>query len=324
MAFRKPRTNIIGGKFLVEGITTQGKSWFGLTFPNIGAIDSEAGIVFEEGKDIIINGKKYNNLKLVDTTSDLDTLEENLEAIIDGDVDIDTLLIDSETKFYNTMDIGATAVEEVKAKRNGKAVDTRSKWGRIKNIVMKLQQSKITLSAKGKHVVSTAQAKEITDDKTKKVIGYKPEVHKSLPFDYDVILRFFTKEDKKTKEKKYYAEVLKDRTHVTNIGDIIENCTYDVWKPYFDKRNKKGVSLESNFSQDLKNSVSGVLNDAEQSEKLAKEFKKLITSDKLKEDSEKQKLIKSKMMELKIKIKELEFTDAKTLQNLISYIKSLI
>ncbi|CAG7840056.1 MULTISPECIES: AAA family ATPase [Clostridium] len=324
MAFRKPRENKIGGKFLVEGLTHEGKSWFGLTFPKIGAIDSEAGLAFEEGKDIEINGKKYNNLKFVDTTSDLDTLEEDLDAIMDGEIEIETLLIDSETKFYNTIDIGATEVEERKARANGKNLDARSKWGRVKNIVMKLQQAKITLSAQGKHVVSTAQAKEITDDKTQKVIGYKPDVHKSLPFDYDVILRFFAETDKKTNERKFYAEVLKDRTHVTKVGDIIENCTYDVWKPYFDKRNQSGSKLETNFSKDLNNSISGVLNRAEQSEQLAKEFRKLVTSEELKGESEKQQLIKNKLKELKIEVKNIELTDSKILQELISYIKTLI
>ena len=127
MAFRKPRATKIGGKFLVYGFSGEGKSYFGLTFPKIGAIDSETGLAFYEDTDIEINGKTYNNLAFVDTTSDLDELEEDLDNIIDGDVDIETLLIDSETKFYNTMDIGATEAEEKKAKLNGKVVDARRK-----------------------------------------------------------------------------------------------------------------------------------------------------------------------------------------------------
>lgn len=321
MAFRKPVAQKIGGKFLAYGLTFEGKSWFGLTFPRIAAIDSETGLAFEEGKDITINGKKYNNLVLVDTTSDLDTLEENLDLIIDGDVDCDTLLIDSETKFYNTMDISATEVEERKAKLAGKAVDARSKWGRIKNINMKLQQAKITLSAQGKHIVSTAQANEIKDETTQKVIGYKADVHKSLPFDYDVVLRFYTEEDKKTKERKFYAEIKKDRTHVTSVGDIIENCTYDIWKSYFDERNKTGTKSTANYSNDLNTSVDGVLNKAEQSDKLAEDIKVLIKS--FKGNTDIQKQIKEKIDELKIEIKELNFTSPEVLETLLKYIKSL-
>lgn len=322
MAFRKPVETKIGGKFLVYGLTHEGKSWFGLTFPKVAAIDSEAGLAFDEGKDIIINGKKYNNLVLVDTTSDLETLEEDLDAMIEGEIDCDTLLIDSETKFYNTMDIGATEVEERKAKLAGKNVDARSKWGRIKNINMKLQQAKITLSSQGKHVVSTAQASEIKDENTQKTIGYKPETHKSLPFDYDVVLRFYTEEDKKTKERRFFAEVLKDRTHVTTKGDIIENCTYDMWKVYFDERNKVGIDSTANYSKDLNNSISGVLNKSEQSEKLAEEIKEYLKT--LKGNIEATKSVKSKIDELKIDVKSLDLVDPTILEELINHIKTLL
>ena len=320
MAFRKPRATKIGGKFLVYGFSGEGKSYFGLTFPKIGAIDSETGLAFYEDTDIEINGKTYNNLAFVDTTSDLDELEEDLDNIIDGDVDIETLLIDSETKFYNTMDIGATEAEEKKAKLNGKAVDARSKWGRIKNINMKFQQAKITASAKGVHVVSTAQGLEITDDDAKKVIGYKPDAHKSLKFDYDVVLRFYVEEDKKTKERRYFAEVLKDRTNVTKVGQVIENCTYDVWKSYFDKRNGLETS-GANFTKDLKKSTDSVLNNAELSDKLAKDIKSFISEHKTETDILKQ--LKSIADESNIDMKNLDLEEPKKLQEFMEAIKKL-
>lgn len=319
MAFRKPQENKIGGKFLAYGLTHEGKSWFGLTFPKVAGIDSEAGLAFDEGKDIEIGGKKYNNLVLVDTTSNLDDLEENIDAIIEGEVECDSLLIDSESKFYSAMDIGATEIEERKARQSGKNVDARSKWGRIKQINTKLQQAKITLSSKGKHVVSTAQALEIKDDNGK-VTGYKPDVHKSLPFDYDIVLRFFVEQDKKTKERKFYAEVLKDRTHTTKPGDIIENCTYDVWKSHFE--NKKGDVVGANFSKDLKQSVTSVMNNAEQSENLAKNLKPLIKQ-KSEENKDNVRVIKEKMDELKIDIRQLDLMDFEVLQKMTSFVESL-
>ncbi|WP_252251249.1 AAA family ATPase [Clostridium sp. VAP52] len=318
--FRKPAKTKIGGKFLVYGFSGEGKSFFGLTFPKIGAIDSETGLAFYEDTDIEISGKTYNNLAFVDTTSDLDELEEDLDNIIDGDIDIDTLLIDSETKFYNTMDIGATEAEEKKAKLNGKAVDARSKWGRIKNINMKFQQAKITASAKGVHVVSTAQGLEITDDDTKKVIGYKPDAHKSLKFDYDVVLRFYVEEDKKTKERRYFAEVMKDRTNVTKVGQIIENCTYDVWKLYFDNRNGLGIS-GANFTKDLKNSTDSVLNNAELSTKLSKDIKAFISEHKTETDVLKH--LKSIADNSNIDMKNLDLEEPKKLQEFINAIKKL-
>ncbi|MDU4051217.1 MAG: AAA family ATPase [Clostridium perfringens] len=321
MAFRKPKTQIIGGKFLVYGATHEGKSWFGLTFPKVAVIDSEAGTAFDEGDEIEIAGRTYNNMVLVDTTADLDELEENLDAIIDGDVDCETLVVDSETKFYTAMDIGATEVEEKKARANGKNVDNRAKWGRVKQMTMKLQQAKLTVSAKGKHVVSTAQAKEIKEDNTNKVIGYKPDCHSSLPFDYDVVLRFFTETDKKTKERKFYAEVIKDRTHVTKVGSIIENCTYDVWKDYFENRTKKGYKSEANFTNDLKKSVGNVLNEAEKSEKLAEDIKTLIKE--LKGNEEGLASFKKKVSDMKIDLKALDMEDVDKLKELRDFIKSI-
>ena len=135
------------------------------------------GIAHYEGKDITLNnGNTYNNLVMVDNTSDLDELEEDLDAFIDGEYDgkIATLSIDSETKFYNTMQIGATEVEERRARKKGGDVDDAGisvkQWGRIKILNMKLQQAKIDLSSKGTHVVSVAQEVEIKDDDGKKVI----------------------------------------------------------------------------------------------------------------------------------------------------------
>lgn len=320
--FRKPAKSKIGGKFFVYGFSGEGKSFFGLTFPKIGAIDSETGLAFYEDENIKINGKTYNNLAFVDTTSDLDELEEDLDNIIEGDVDIETLLIDSETKFYNTMDIGATEAEEKKAKLSGKAVDARAKWGRIKNINMKFQQAKITASAKGIHIVSTAQGVAITDNDTQKVIGYKPDTHKSLKFDYDVVLRFYVEEDKKTKERRYFAEVIKDRTPVTEVGQIIENCTYDVWKPYFDKRNGIGSETSgANFTKDLKNSTDSVLNNAELSTKLAKDIKDFISEHKTETDILKQ--LKAIADNSSIDMKNLDLEEPKKLQEFMSAIKNI-
>lgn len=318
MAFRISAKKKIGGKFLVYGFTGEGKSYFGLTMPNIGAIDSETGLSFYESEDIEINGKKYNNLKFVDTTSNLDDLEENMDSVIEGEVDIETLLIDSETKLYISMCIGAEEAEERKAKLTGKNVDTRAKWGRVKNISMKMQQAKLTASAKGIHIVSTAQAKAIKEEIAGKevIVGYKPDVHGQLPFDYDTILRFYTETDKKTKEIKYFAEVIKDRTHVTKVGQIIENCTYDIWKDYFDQRNGLKTN-NANFSKDLKNSIDSVLNNAELSTQLADELKKYI-----KECSDK-RAIKEKLDELSIDIKSMDTSEPKVLQQAIDFIKTL-
>lgn len=317
MAFRKPQENKIGGKFFVIGLPASGKSLFALTFPNSACIDSECGLAFYEGKDIEIGGKTYNNVKLIDTTSDLEDLEEALDSIIEGELDgIDTLVIDSETKFYISMDIGATEVEEKRAKVKSKEVDTRAKWGRVKAESTKLQQAKISASAKGIHIVSVAQAKEVKDEKDK-LIGYAPETHKALPYDYDVVLRFYSEKDAKG-EFRYFAEVEKDRTGVTKKGQIIENCTYDIWKDTLEGRTGNGLK-DTNYSADIKSSTNSMMAEAELQEQLSKEIIEKIKSAG-KENSAK---IREKINALGLDIKDLSNQSVEDLKTLDKFLNTL-
>lgn len=322
MAFRKARSAKIGGKFLVYGYETCGKSWFALTFPKVACIDSETGIAHYEGKDITLaNGKTYNNLVLVDDTSDLDDLEDDIDEAIDSD-EIQTLSIDSETKFYATMQVGATEVEEKKARRKGGDVDdtvvSQRQWGRIKIINMKLQQAKIDLSSKGKHVVSVAQATEVyegTGD-NRKLVGIKPDMHKSVKFDYDVILEFFTEVN--GEDVRYFAKVKKDRTNVTKIGQIIENPSYDIWKDYFESMNGLETN-ETTYKQDMKTSTESMVNNAEKAEELAIEFKGILKQ--LKDDKDALLKVNKLMKDKEVDLKKLDLQSPETLTELINFAK---
>lgn len=321
--FRKAKAAKIGGKFLSYGESGSGKSTFQLTFPKVACIDSETGIAHYEGKDIELNnGKTYNNLVMVDNTSDLDELESDLDDFINGEYDgqIETLSIDSETKFYNTMQIGATEVEERRARKKGGDVDDAGisvkQWGRIKIINMKLQQAKIDLSSKGTHVVSVAQEIELKDDDGKKVIGYKPDMHKSVKFDYDTILRHYTKKEKDGSVS-FWAEVIKDRTNVTKVGQQIENPCFDIWKDYYDSMNGLETNTTS-YKNDLKTSTESMIDQADKSETLAAEFKDILKTFK-----DKDALLKvNKLMKDKgVSIKELEMQTPEVLTELIDFAK---
>lgn len=323
MSFRKARATKIGGKFLSYGESGSGKSTFQLTFPKVACIDSETGIAHYEGKDSELNnGKTYNNLVMVDNTSDLDELESDLDDFINGEYDgqIETLSIDSETKFYNTMQIGATEVEERRARKKGGDVDDAGisvkQWGRIKIINMKLQQAKIDLSSKGTHVVSVAQEIELKDDDGKKVIGYKPDMHKSVKFDYDTILRHYTKKEKDGSVS-FWAEVIKDRTNVTKVGQQIENPCFDIWKDYYDSMNGLETNTTS-YKNDLKTSTESMIDQADKSEALAAEFKDILKTFK-----DKDTLLKvNKLMKDKgVSIKELEMQTPEVLTELIDFAK---
>lgn len=324
MAFRKAQTAKIGGKFLSYGESGSGKSTFQLTFPKVACIDSETGVAHYEGRDITLNnGNTYNNLVMVDNTSDLDELEDDLDSFIDGEYDgqVDTLSIDSETKFYNTMQIGATEVEERRARKKGGDADDAGisvkQWGRIKIINMKLQQAKIDLSSKGTHVVSVAQEVEIKDNDGKKVIGYKPDMHKSVKFDYDTILRHYTKKDKDGNVT-FWAEVIKDRTNVTKVGQQIENPCFDIWKDYYSSMNNLKTNATS-YKNDLKKSTESMVDKADKSEELAAQFKEILKS--LKDNKDGILSVNKLMKEKNVSLKELEMQSPEILTELIDYAK---
>ena len=323
MSFRDAKAAKIGGKFLVYGETGSGKSTFQLTYPKEECIDSEAGVAHYEGRDITLNnGNTYNNLVLVDNTSDLDELEMDLDSFISGEFDnkIETLSIDSETKFYGTMQVGAQEVEEKRARKKGGNVDdaniSQRSWGRIKILNLKLQQLKIDLSTRGIHIVSVAQGTDKRDDSGEKVIGIKPDMHKSVGFDYDTVLEFFTKEE--ADGTHYYAKVLKDRTKVTKRGDVIENPCYDIWKDYFEGRSNLETNKTS-YKNDIKNSTESMEDKADRSEELAAEFKEVLKS--LKDDKDALLKVNKLLKDKGIDLKKLELQLPETLTELIDFAK---
>lgn len=325
MAFRNAKEAKIGGKFLGFGETGSGKSIFSLTFPKVACIDSEAGVAHYEGKDITINnGNTYNNLVLVDNTSDLDELESDLDLFLNGEYDgkIETLSIDSETKFYGTMQVGAQEVEENRARRKGGNEDdaniSQRSWGRIKILNLKLQQTKIDLSTKGVHIVSIAQATDERDKKGENVIGIKPDMHKSVKFDYDTILEFYTKEI--DGEIHYYAKVLKDRTNVTKRGDIIENPCYDIWKPYFDKMNGLATN-ETSYKKDIKNSTDSMGDEATKVESLVSEWKDMMKQLKGDKNMDAISKINTLLKDKKLDIKKLELHSLADVTELVDFTK---
>lgn len=326
MGFRKAQAAKIGGKFLSYGESGSGKSTFQLTFPKVACIDSETGVSHYEGREIELNnGNKYNNLLMVDNTSDLDELEEDLDAFINGEYDgqIETLSIDSETKFYNTMQIGATEVEERRARKKGGDVDDAGisvkQWGRIKIINMKLQQAKIDLSSKGTHVVSVAQEVEIKDDDGKKVIGYKPDMHKSVKFDYDTILRHYTKKDKDGNVI-FWAEVIKDRTGVTKVGQQIENPCFDIWAEYYTKMNGLEINKTS-YKKDLVTSTESMVDEADKAEVLASEWKDLMKQLKEEKNMDAISKVNTLIKDKKIDVKKIDMQPASVLTELVDFTK---
>ena len=224
------------------------------------------------------------------------------------------------------MQISALEVEERRARRKGGDIDDAGisvkQWGRIKLINMKFQQAKIDLSSKGMHIVSIAQQVEVKDDKGEKVIGYKPDMHKSVGFDYDVVLRFFKKKNKDGDGCTYYAEVIKDRTGVTKVGSVIENPCYDIWKDFFD-----GISgldtLETSYRNDLDKSTEDMIDKDDKAEAIVAEWKPLMKSITDNGNTSAVKQINAFIKEKGLNIKNMTAESPEILAELLDLTKSL-
>lgn len=231
MAFRKPATKRVGLKVLLKGKHGTGKTTTALSFPSIAALDGENGMSLYEGTE---DGK---NLVLIDNTQSYLELEDSIDYINDvyEEEGIQTLIIDSETKFYENIKETIMNVEEKRAKRKGRDVlDTNlsvRSWGKIGQIADKLQNMKIDLTSKGVHVVSISQTSDVKEKQGDSfvVVGEKAEMRKGAEFDYDIVLTQFVDTDADGNTQ-YYARVEKDRSKVFKRGDVIENPRYELWK----------------------------------------------------------------------------------------------
>lgn len=247
---RKPQAKKIGVKVLGFGDTGVGKSSFGLTFPKLFALDSETGLSWYE--------EFAENIVEIANTQDYNDIEEAIDMVLKmaKSGEIETLLIDSESKFYQNLQNVILQLEEKKARKKGKdeldaAVSQRG-WGKIKSISQRLQNLKLDLSAMGVHVVSIAQEDEIKEKQGEQMVrvGERASMAKKTEYDYDIVLRFFTDEDFEGNII-YKATVLKDRTGVYKKGDVIENVTYDMWAEKI-SANKKGVVVGTSLANDEK------------------------------------------------------------------------
>ena len=79
-------------------------------------------------------------------------------------------------------------------------------------------------------------------------VGEMPNMDKGARFDYDVVIRLFTKDNK------YYGKIEKDRLEVFERGDIIENPSYQNWAHRLESKDNQGEVVAKDFSKDAEKS----------------------------------------------------------------------
>jgi GTPase SAR1 family protein len=262
--FRKPSAKKLGLKVLLMGEKGVGKSVFALSFPKVYALDAETGMAFYE--DHPVYGK---NIEAIANTQDFNELQEAIEELMD--LEEGTIVIDSETKFYQNLTDAALTVEEKKARKNGKdvmdsAVSMRG-WGRVKAVATRLQNLKIDLSAKGVNVVSISQI----DDVKQKVgeqfvkVGEKPVMQKNSEYDYDIVIKLFTETDA-SGNTHYKGIILKDRTGVTKVNEIVDNPSYETWRLFLESR-QGAEKVQSSLAKDSAKAEKALEDEDAQAEK---------------------------------------------------------
>lgn len=237
-------------KILIYGESGSGKTVFALSFPKSIVVDSEDGYSWYEGTE-----RTRNVVGILDSQS-YDDLENLMDELDDAnDEEFSSLIIDSETKIYENIKEALQNVEETRAARKGRDVldanlSMRS-YGKIGQLSGRLQNAKLRLASQGINIISVAQAADEMEDAgngQRVKVGEKPNMDKRARFDYDVVIRLFTKDNK------YYGEIKKDRLEVFERGDIVENPSYQNWAHRLESKDNQGEAVAKDFSKDAEKS----------------------------------------------------------------------
>ena len=293
--FRTPQKTLQGLKILAYGEDGAGKSLFGLSFPKIAIIDTEAKLGVYE------NNSTYNKnlVAIADSVNYYDVIEL-LEQVTKSPKDFNTFITDSETNLYEMMQVACMEVEEERARKKGGNVDDQTismrGHGKVKLNNARLKNLKAQASANGITIISVAHKEDIFQEVNGKQIkiGEKPALRKNSKHDYDVVLRFYKEKDVVTGEYKYMAEVEKDTTSTYKLGTKIEGMTYENFRDYIEQ-NQKNEKVETNYDKSIQANMDTMKKEQEDHDTIVNEFKKLYKD--LAQDAEKKKAVAKLMKE---------------------------
>ena len=316
--FKRPEEVKSGLKFLIYGATGTGKTWFALSFPEIVGIDTEDGWARYTNKPI---GKNIKHILTSSSATDLeDALDEIEEELIGS---IKTFALDSYTKIYENQQFALQSLAEKRQRQKGKSDEdvgmSVRDWGKLKLNTKRIQATQLMLASKGINIVNVAQEADIKEKRGENwvVVGHKPDISKGVEFDYDVVLRFITEDDKKNKTVSYKAEVLKDRTGTFKKYDIIDNPTFSLWNDIYEQTmsaKESTVNFKKDIDKDIEKEEAESANATELSDKI-KAFIKTA-------DGTQKAQITKAMKSLEINIKDLASNPLESLKELVDLIET--
>ena len=192
-------------------------------------------------------------------------------------------------------------------------------WGKLKLNTKRIQATQLMLASKGINIVNVAQEADIKEKRGENwvVVGHKPDLSKGVEFDYDVVLRFITEDDKKNKIVNYKAEVLKDRTGTFKRYDIIDNPTFALWNDTYEQTMSAKESVV-NFKKDIYKDIAKEETESANATELADKIKAFI-----KTANADQKSVIAKAMKSLDNIKDLSSNSIEDLQAIVDLIETL-
>jgi hypothetical protein len=248
-------------------------------------LDPESGSIDDYLEEIESNGIDTNNLYIVYTQSvgevreyikkakmneDFYELDDNGdetdEVVVDADGEPfrpDAIVVDGTSILNLTTKQGLVEFSKkrskVKADRDGLIGDERLvkvegaglELKDYQTINFKGQDLILDLAGSGKHYVVTAReteemiTKEINGKEVRVSTGRQiPDGFKGMDYNVKTLIRMFRDEDKNVK-----AEIRKDRTHVHNDCEVIDDPTLLDWQSVIDKSaNRKEFVIHNNLS----------------------------------------------------------------------------
>lgn len=312
-----------GVTFLWYGDSATGKTPTGLSFPNQMLFDSDGGTKFyDEYNDNIL--MESNTLVFKEMTDDLDELESDEDLFNQ----VATINIDSATRYHENMKHAALKVVENRARKAGRLLEGEGlsfkEYGVMGLNYDRFFAKLLTFVKMGKNLSYVAESSDETESRTDAQgnqvnvkIGVKPNLPKGSKFDFDVVVNTYTKDGKS------FGKVEKDRTKTFNIGDVVEMPNYNHWKDAIAKAQLGKVTKREDikdFDDTLDEEVESLNNPTgDKSAELVSKIESVIAG----MEKETQKKLAAGLTEKFKSAKFKDIKDAKVLQEMLDFAKSL-